>query len=209
MRASGLRHPSTLAEPAVVARFLSELAVADGVSASTQNQAMSALLFLYREVLGAPLSMIDGVTRAKRPQRVPTVLTREEVRAALARLACDSGGERGAPWLVASLLYGSGLRLGEALALRAKDVDFGRWEVTVRGGKGGKDRVTMLPQSLEEVLRAHLDRVRRLHARDLAAGYDIRTVQELLGHRDVRTTMIYTHVTNAGGRGVRSPADVR
>ena len=295
VRASGMRHPVELGE-AAVGRFLTQLAVADGVSASTQNQALSALLFLYREVLHAPLGMVEGVARAKRPKRLPTVLTRAEVRAVLDRMALPARGERAA-WLVASLLYGSGLRLSEALSLRVKDVDFERGELLVRGGKGNKDRVTVLPRSIQPSLRAHLDRVSRLHERDVAAGegrvalpgaldrklpgasvewgwqwvfpaarryrdevrgewrrhhldpsgvqravtvaaqsarssgllakrvschtfrhsfathlieggYDIRTVQELLGHRDVRTTMIYTHVLNAGGRGVRSPADL-
>jgi integron integrase len=295
VRDAGMRHPATLSEPDV-ARFLSRLAVARRVSASAQNQALSALLFLYREVLGAPLGLVDGVVRAKRPKRLPTVLTRDEVRAILAQLA-DSGGAGGSAWLVASLLYGSGLRLAEALALRVKDVDVTRGELTVRGGQGDRDRVTVLPISLIPAVRRQVQRVRRLHARDLArgggrvdlpealatkfpsaasslewqwlfpatrcyhdperreprrhhldpsvvqravqsaadaaresiglvkrvschtfrhsfathlieSGYDIRTVQELLGHRDIRTTMLYTHVLNKGGRGVRSPADL-
>ena len=295
VRDTGLRHPSTLSERDV-GRFLSALAIGSGVSASTQNQALSALLFLYREVLGAPLALVDGVVRAKRPKRLPTVLSREEVRTILALLASRNGVES-TVWLVTSLLYGSGLRLAESLALRLKDVDLARRELMVRGGKGDRDRITVLPTSLAPALGRHLERVHRLHALDLArgaggvvlpdslatklpsaaeslewqwvfpatrchrdpktgerrrhhldasavqravqeaadearrttgltkrvschtfrhsfathlieAGYDIRTVQELLGHRDVRTTMLYTHVLNKGGRGVRSPADL-
>lgn len=295
VRHSGLRHPATLSE-ADVGRFLSSLAVRRRVSASSQNQALAALLFLYREVLGTPLALIDGVVRAQRPVRLPTVLSRDEVRAILGRLA-DKGGTDGSAWLVASLLYGSGLRLAEALALRVKDVDVARGELTVRGGKGDRDRLTVLPSSLAPAVRRQIERVRRQHSRDVAlgggrvalpgslaeklpsaaaalewqwlfpatrryndprtgemrrhhldasvvqravqaaaesarkeiglvkrvschtfrhsfathlieSGYDIRTVQELLGHRDVRTTMLYTHVLNKGGRGVRSPADL-
>jgi integron integrase len=268
-----------------VERFLTALAVEGQVSASTQNQALAAIQFLYGQVLRLPLAFPDGVVRAKRPRRLPVVLSPQEVRAVLTQLT-------GVPRLVASLLYGSGLRLMECLQLRVKDLAFDRGEITVRGGKGAKDRVTMLPRSVAAGLRAHLDRVRRVHARDLAAGhgrvalpgalarkapvlaadwgwqwafpaqrlyretetgvmrrhhlhaskmqravqdasraarlgkratchsfrhafathllesgYDIRTVQELLGHADVRTTMIYTHVLNRGGLGVRSPAD--
>lgn len=268
-----------------VEAFLSHLATAGRVSPSTQNQALSALLFLYREVLEVELPWLDGIVRAKRPKHVPVVLTESEVRALLAQLD-------GTRWLVACLLYSSGLRVLEGLRLRVKDVDFERREVTVRDGKGAKDRRTMLPERLIEPLRAHLERVRGLHERDLAegfgevylpfalarkypkagrswpwqyvfpsrnrsadpldgvirrhhldekvvqralsaagraagiakpvsphvlrhsfathllaAGYDIRTVQELLGHKDVSTTMIYTHVLNRGGRGVQSPFD--
>lgn len=289
----GLRHPSALG-PREVGQFLSHLAVAKGVSASTQNQALAALAFLYREVLGAPLSPVDGVVRAKRPARLPTVLTRDEVRSVLAALRAEGRrGTNGATWLVASLLYGAGLRLSEALCLRVKDVDAAQHEILVRGGKGDRDRRTVLPASLLAPLSAHLGQVRRLHERDrsagggrvalpgafarkapgaapawewqwvfpasrryhvaatgerrrhhldpssvqravglaaraaglakrvschtfrhsfathlIEAGYDIRTVQELLGHQDVRTTMIYTHVLNKGGRGVKSPADL-
>jgi integron integrase len=232
----GKKHPREMGGPQVEA-FLSHLATDARVAASTQNQALSALLFLYREVLQVDLPWLDGVVRAKRPKHVPVVLTENEVRALLAQL-------QGTRWLVVSLLYSSGMRLLEGLRLRVKDVDFERHEITVRDGKGARDRVTMLPARLVEPLGSHLTRVRRLHERDLAegygevhmpfalaraaglakpvsphvlrhsfathllgAGYDIRTVQELLGHKDVSTTMIYTHVLNRGGRGVLSPLD--
>ena len=279
----GKRHPREMGHEEICL-FLSHLATHRKVSASTQNQAMSALLFLYRDVLNVELDWLK-VVRAKRPRRLPVVMTREEVRAVLAAMC-------GTPWLVTSLLYGSGLRLLEALRLRVKDVDQGRMEVTIRDGKGGKDRVTVLPSALVTPLAAHLERTRAQHLRDLAegaghvrvpsaiavkyprapgewpwqwvfpatrqyvdrddgekrrhhlhesviqravkaavreagvakpvschtlrhsfathlleSGYDIRTIQELLGHRDVTTTMIYTHVLNRGGQGVRSPLD--
>ena len=278
------RHPEDLGE-AEVSRYLTHLAVNHKVTASTQNQALSALLFLYRNVLKRELGQFQDIEKAKRPQRLPMVFTREEVRAVLAQL-------EGTEWLMASLLYGAGLRLMECLRLRTKDLDFSYRQVVVRDGKGQKDRVTPLPEALIKPLQRHLERVKALHTADLKEGfgevylpdalarkypnacrewgwqyvfpsskrsvdprsgavrrhhqdentlqravgaavrraglikpgschtfrhsfathlledgYDIRTVQELLGHQDVRTTMIYTHVMNKGGKGVRSPLD--
>jgi len=157
------RHPRELGAGEVEA-FLTHLAVAGRVAAATQNQAKSALLFLYREVLGVELPWLDNVERAKAPKRLPVVLTRAEVQVLLTRLS-------GTHWLMASLLYGAGLRLMECLRLRVKDIDFARKEILVRDGKGFKDRVTMLPAALAEPLLAHLERVRALHRQDLAAGY--------------------------------------
>jgi integron integrase len=161
--ANGKRHPREMGG-AEVERFLSQLAVRGRVAASTQNQALSALLFLYREVLGIELPWLHNVTRAKRPQHLPVVLSRDEVKQILA--AMD-----GRPWLLASLLYGTGMRLMEGLRLRVKDLDFGRGEITIRDGKGGKDRHTMLPRVLAEPLRREVDRARVLHQSDLAAGH--------------------------------------
>jgi len=160
---SGRRHPATLGELEVTA-FLNDLAVARKVAASTQNQALSALLFLYKEVLGRELAWLDGLQRATRPPRLPVVLTHAEVERLLAEM-------RGTRWLIASLLYGAGLRVMECLRLRVKDVDLGYRQILVRDGKGEKDRVTMMPEKLASPLAAHLARVKSLHARDLAAGY--------------------------------------
>lgn len=279
-----IRHPADMGEQEINA-FLTHLAVEGKVSASTQTQVLSALLFLYRNVLGYEVGDLGGVVRARKPPRIPVVMTRAEVKTVLAEM-------NGSTWLMASLLYGSGLRLMECLRLRVGDLDFERCEITVRDGKGGKDRVTMLPKSLRIPLREQLRCARATHWQDLAdgwgrvelpgaldrkypnaptewvwqwvfpqqrrwldtktgmqgrhhvhatvlqravkdaaqrsgvpkricchtfrhsfathlleTGYDIRTIQELLGHKDVSTTMIYTHVLNVGGHGVRSPMD--
>ena len=279
------RHPRQMGAPELES-FLTHLAVNCHVSASTQNQSLQALLFLYRQVLGVDLPWLENVTRARRPKRLPVVLTVAEVRSVLAQLD-------GTPWLVASILYGSGLRLMEALRLRVKDVVIERQELIVRDAKGSKDRVTILPSSILDALRAHLSKLHlrfnqqrkdgeagvslpsalgrkfpnyakqwgwqyvftaeslcrdaytgqsvRHHVHEksiqravqfavqkagiaqpaschtfrhsfathlLESGYDIRTIQELLGHSDVRTTMIYTHVLGKGAMGVKSPLDL-
>ena len=278
------RHPKDMAE-SEIRDFISHLSAHENVAASTQNQALSALLFLYRDVLGIQLQYIDDIERAKRPVKVPTVLSRSEVSAILRHLT-------GTFQIMTSLLYGSGLRLMECLRLRVKDLDFHYNQIIIRDGKGQKDRVTMLPVPLKPSLARHLNKVKLLHEEDLSDGfgevflpyaldrkypnaskewawqyvfpaakrsidprsgkrrrhhvsesvlqravkdavrragiakpaschtlrhsfathlledgYDIRTVQELLGHKDVSTTMIYTHVLNRGGKGVRSPLE--
>jgi integron integrase len=281
---SDKRHPKDMGAPEVTA-FLSHLARDRDVAAATQNQALAALLFLYKEVLAQPLPWLDDIDRAKRPARLPTVLSSSEAHRLLTHM-------NGTKWLMASLLYGAGLRLRECLKLRVKDIDFEYRQILVRDAKGAKDRVTMLPASVIEPLKTHLARAKALYQRDLASGHgdvelpdalarkypkapyewawkfvfpshklstdprtgvirrhhvyenylvrgvkdavraagitkhvschtlrhsfathllergqDIRTVQELLGHSSVETTMIYTHVMNKGARGVTSPLD--
>ena len=281
----GKRHPKDMGSEELT-QFLSDLAIRGKVSASTQNQALNAILFLYRDVLQIQLPWLENVQRAKKPQHLPIVLTRNEVRAVLAQL-------EGTPWLMAGLIYGSGLRLLECLRLRVKDLEFQPPQIIVRDAKGQKDRITALPHKLIDPLRSHLAKTKHLHEKDvndgyghvylpfalarkypsadrewgwqyvfpssrrsidprsnverrhhaaedalqravkqairsaglvkpasvhtlrhsfathlLESGYDIRTVQELLGHSDVRTTMIYTHVLNRGGKGVVSPLDL-
>jgi integron integrase len=279
-----VRHPADMAEPEINA-FLTHLAIKKKVAASTQNQALSALLFLYRHVLGREIGDLGEVIRARKPKRLPVVMTREEVKEVLANMTGDKR-------LTAALLYGAGLRLMECLRLRVQDIDFARSEILVRDGKGAKDRLTMLPESLKGPIKDHIKKVKTIHERDLAdgwgrvqmpsamdrkypnaprdwrwqwvfpqenrwkntktgeegrhhideslvqksvrdattkagltkratchtfrhsfathlleGGYDIRTVQELLGHNDVKTTMIYTHVLNRGPASVCSPVD--
>jgi integron integrase len=279
-----IRHPADLGEAEINA-FLTHLAVKEKVSASTQNQALCALLFLYRHVLKREVGRLGEVIRAKKKKRLPVVMTRDEIKAVLGQLTGDK-------WLMVSLMYGAGLRLMECLQLRVQNIDFEKRELLIRDGKGAKDRRSVLPGSMIEPLKEHLGRVRELHARDLADGwgrvklpdalgrkypnaptewrwqwvfpqerrwknhktgeegrhhlhetilqravkiaankagivkhigchtlrhsfathlledgYDIRTIQELLGHTNVNTTMIYTHVLNKGGLGVRSPVD--
>lgn len=281
----GKRHPREMGADEVTA-YLSYLAMDRNVAAATQNQALNAILFLYRDVLKITLPWLDQVQRAKKPQHLPVVFTKEEVKALLAQL-------EGTPWLMASIIYGGGLRLMECLRLRVKDIDLQLGQLVIRDAKGQKDRVTILPRTLIDPLRTHLARVHQIHETDIQAGfgrvflphalehkypnaniewgwqyvfpsarrsrdprssverrhhapedalqravkqalraaniikpgsvhtlrhsfathllesgYDIRTVQELLGHSDVKTTMIYTHVLNRGGRGVVSPLDV-
>lgn len=237
----GKRHPETMGADEVTA-FLSHLAVDRDCSPATQNQVLNALLFLYRKVLEIDLPWLDEVVRAKRPQRVPVVLTTAEVRAVLAHLTPPYA-------LLVRLLYGSGLRVGEATRLRIKDVDLERRSIVVRDGKGAKDRITVLADSCIPALSEQMDRSLALcaddrerrhggvilpHALDrkypnapagirkpvtchvfrhsfathlLETGADIRTIQQLLGHSDVRTTMIYTHVVKRGAIGARSPLD--
>jgi site-specific recombinase XerD len=205
----GKRHPVELGAREIEA-FLNYLAVEQRVAAFTQNQALNALVFLYRRVLLLETPPLEGLIRARKPRRLPVVLSAREVRAVLERLEGTSG-------LVAGLLYGSGLRLLECLQLRVKDLDFEAHEIRLRDGKGRKDHYheTAVQRAMKEAVRgAGISKPAGCHTLRhslathlLEGGYDIRTVQELLGHRDVRTTMIYTHVLNRGARGVRSPLD--
>ncbi len=280
----GKRHPAEMGAEEISA-FLTHLAQKRQVSASTQNQALCALVFLYKHVLGRPVGELENLVRARRRRRLPVVLTPDEVREILGRV-------EGTPWIVLTLLYGTGMRLMECLRLRVQSIDFAQNEITVRDGKGGKDRRTVLPGVVKPALRTHLETVKKIHMDDLhdgygrvelpyalarkypgadkqwkwqyvfpstkrsrdrrsgvirrfhmarttpqrafkkalraagvhkqaschslrhsfatemlRQGYDIRTVQELLGHASVSTTQIYTHVLNRGGFGVASPAD--
>jgi integron integrase len=170
-----LRHPNEMAEPEINA-FLTHLAVNEKVSASTQNQALSALLFLYRHLLGRQVGDLGEVIRARKPRRLPVVMTREEVRGVLAALSGDK-------WLMVSLMYGTGLRLMECLRLRIQDIDFSRNEILVRDGKGGKDRITMLPESLKSPLQEHLKRVKAIHDSDLADGWGRVLLPEALARK--------------------------
>lgn len=279
------RHPKEMGE-VEINQFLSYLAEKKNVSASTQNQALSAIIFLYKHVLNRDIGDIGDVVWAKKSKRLPVVFTKQEVKAIMNHLT-------GVNWIMATLLYGAGLRLMECMRLRVKDIDFSSNQIIIRDGKGDKDRITMLPQAVKKALSEHLIRVKKIHAKDLKngygavylpyalqrkyfnankewgwqyvfpssqfsidprsgvkrrhhlsesvlpralrnvlreiyiykkaschtfrhsfathlleSGYDIRSVQELLGHKNLNTTMIYTHVLNRGGRGVRSPADL-